>query len=568
MADELATITGTVLRNTAGDADAAPWPHAAVVATPVLLDESAALVDGQTRVRVRADAAGLVTLHLWPGAWRITLPDGEVIDGADHEGVVVESGVSYDLLTLRGFVPGPGVSVTTVVVPAGATAGQNLGWDGTDLSWVDGVAPETVAAAVEDYLTAHPVDADPAGTAAAAVSAHELAADPHPGYTTAAEAAAAAPVQSVAGRTGAVTLAVADVSGAVATTDPRLSDARTPLTHTHDDRYYTETEADARYATSAQGLLAASASQPGHTHTLDATTDTATRVAMTPAERTKLSGVASGATANSTDAQLRDRTTHTGMQAISTVTGLQGALDGKAATGHTHTGVYAPALGADDNYVTDSEKAALHSHANKAALDAVTGTNTGDETASSIKTKLGAATASADGYATAAQVTKLDGIETGADVTDATNVAAAGAVMEGDTSTASMSFVVDEDAMTSDSATKVPTQQSVKAYADTKAPASGQFGLHALTAAASVTISADHPAQSLAMDQNTTISWPDITAGQAVLLWLTGAYTPTWSITGLKWAGGTAPTYASAGTLYHFVDMGTAGVMGSGGAYS
>jgi hypothetical protein len=39
---------------------------------------------------------------------------------------------------------------------------------------------------------------DPAGTAAAAVAAHAAAADPHPGYTTPQEAAAAAPVQSVA----------------------------------------------------------------------------------------------------------------------------------------------------------------------------------------------------------------------------------------------------------------------------------------------------------------------------------------------------------------------------------
>jgi hypothetical protein len=41
-----------------------------------------------------------------------------------------------------------------------------------------------------------------------------------------AAASAAAPVQSVAGRTGAVTLAVADVSGAVSTSDSRLSDER------------------------------------------------------------------------------------------------------------------------------------------------------------------------------------------------------------------------------------------------------------------------------------------------------------------------------------------------------
>jgi len=48
-------------------------------------------------------------------------------------------------------------------------------------------------------------------------------------FTTA--AAAAAPVSSVAGRTGAITLAVADVSGAVADTDARLSDSRTPTSH-------------------------------------------------------------------------------------------------------------------------------------------------------------------------------------------------------------------------------------------------------------------------------------------------------------------------------------------------
>jgi hypothetical protein len=61
---------------------------------------------------------------------------------------------------------------------------------------------------------------------------------------------------------------------------------------------------------------------------------------------------------------------------------------------------------------------------------------------------------------------KLDAIEDGADITDATNVEAAGSVMEGDTSTANMDFVVDEDDLSSNLATKVPTQQSVKAYID------------------------------------------------------------------------------------------------------
>lgn len=72
-----------------------------------------------------------------------------------------------------------------------------------------------------------------------------------------------------------------------------------------------------------------------HTHA-NAAVLNATTASYTTALNTKLSGIATGATANATDAQLRDRATHTGAQAISTVTGLQTALDGKAATSHTH----------------------------------------------------------------------------------------------------------------------------------------------------------------------------------------------------------------------------------------
>lgn len=83
-----------------------------------------------------------------------------------------------------------------------------------------------------------------AGVAASAVSAHTAAGDPHPQYTTAAEAASAAPVQSVAGRTGAVTLAKADVGlGNVDNT----SDASKPISTA------TQTALDARILTSARG---------------------------------------------------------------------------------------------------------------------------------------------------------------------------------------------------------------------------------------------------------------------------------------------------------------------------
>jgi hypothetical protein len=45
--------------------------------------------------------------------------------------------------------------------------------------------------------------------------------------------------------------------------------------------------------------------------------------AYTDAEKTKLAGIATAATANATDAQLRDRATHTGTQAASTITGTK-----------------------------------------------------------------------------------------------------------------------------------------------------------------------------------------------------------------------------------------------------
>ena len=67
---------------------------------------------------------------------------------------------------------------------------------------------------------------------------------------------------------------------------------------------------------------------------------------------------------------------------------------------------------------------------------------------------------------TSTEKTKLSGIETAADVTDATNVDAAGATMNSDTTLAGNGYFLDEDSMTSNSATKVASQQSIKAYVD------------------------------------------------------------------------------------------------------
>ena len=103
-----------------------------------------------------------------------------------------------------------------------------------------------------------------------------------------------------------------------------------------------------------------------HTHA-DATTSASGL--MSGADKTKLNGIATNATANATDAQLRDRATHTGSQAISTVTGLQTALDGKAATGHTHSYTAADVGLGNVNNTSDANKPV--STAQQAALDVI-----------------------------------------------------------------------------------------------------------------------------------------------------------------------------------------------------
>lgn len=127
----------------------------------------------------------------------------------------------------------------------------------------------------------------------AAVATHVAQSDPHPQYTTALEAAAAAPIQAVN---------VAAPITSSGTSSPTI------------------------------GINPATTGAAG---------------SMSAADKTKLDGVATGATANATDAQLRDRATHTGEQAVSTVTGLQAALDAKLAASEKGAANGVAPLGAD-----------------------------------------------------------------------------------------------------------------------------------------------------------------------------------------------------------------------------
>ena len=113
--------------------------------------------------------------------------------------------------------------------------------------------------------------------------------------------------------------------------------------------------------TALDGKAAAS-----HTHA-DATTSASGL--MSGADKTKLNDIATNATANATDAQLRDRATHTGSQAISTVTGLQTALDGKAVTGHTHSYTAADVGLGNVNNTSDANKPV--STAQQTAMDVI-----------------------------------------------------------------------------------------------------------------------------------------------------------------------------------------------------
>lgn len=61
----------------------------------------------------------------------------------------------------------------------------------------------------------------------------------------------------------------------------------------------------------------------------DSVVDGTTNHVFTAADDTKLGGVATGATANATDAQLRDRSTHTGTQASSTIANFNADVDAR-----------------------------------------------------------------------------------------------------------------------------------------------------------------------------------------------------------------------------------------------
>ena len=109
--------------------------------------------------------------------------------------------------------------------------------------------------------------------------------------------------------------------------------------HTHDDRYYTESEINTKLSGKSDINHTHNYSAPGHTH--DDRYYTESEI------NTKLSGKSD---INHTHNYSAPGHTH----AISNITGLQSALDGKAASNHTHN-YSAPGHTHDDRYYTEAE---------------------------------------------------------------------------------------------------------------------------------------------------------------------------------------------------------------------
>lgn len=170
-----------------------------------------------------------------------------------------------------------------------------------------------------------------------------------------------APVTSVAGKTGIVSLVKADVgldnvdntsdaSKPISTATQTALNGKANTTHTHtlSDITNAGTIASVNLNGSASQVLRGNGTfstissgnitnnAVDNTKLADMATSTIKGRAtaslgdpedLTPAQVRTIINVADGATANATDASLRDRATHTGTQAISTITNLQTTLD-------------------------------------------------------------------------------------------------------------------------------------------------------------------------------------------------------------------------------------------------
>lgn len=215
------------------------------------------------------------TAHVSPAPFQYTARF--VLDGATTQPPTVRFNVpAGETIHLDRIVSLPPVAPVTVVVSTEAALRAEAAAAEAEALIEGGIGP-----AVEAYLTENP----PTSGGSDIDAWSDVAA--LPGFPT----------------TFAPTIGSTS-STAAAGNDPRLSDTRVPT-----DSSVTNAKVASNAAIS-----------------LDKTADSATRLAMTAAERTKLTGIATSATANSTDSALRDRSTHTGSQTSATISDFTEAV--------------------------------------------------------------------------------------------------------------------------------------------------------------------------------------------------------------------------------------------------
>jgi hypothetical protein len=273
------------------------------------------------------------------------------------------------------------------------------------------VGTNTTQLATTAYVNAEIAnDAAPIAHVGSGGTAHAAASTSVAGFMSAADKtkldgiAAGAQVQavsSVAGRTGAVTLAVADVSGAAPLASPTLTGvpaAPTAAVATNTTQIATTAFVNAEIANDATPI-----SHVGTGGTQHAAATTAVAGFMSAADKTKLDGVASGATANTG--------TVTGVTATAPVVSSGGTAPVISITAATTSA--AGSMSAADK--TKLDGIAAGATANTGTVTGVTGTApivSSGGTAPAIS--ISAATTVAAGSMSAADKAKLDGIAAGA----------------------------------------------------------------------------------------------------------------------------------------------------------
>lgn len=264
---------------------------------------------------VRHEGATPAGIALTVGAYRVefTLNSGS-IPGFDIEVTAGHTQAApLDLVTAAPYVPPTGVTANTLLVPAGAVVGQVLGWSASGLDWVDMAGGGGAVSSVAGRTGAVVLSSADLTDAASLATDTELA-------------------NGLAGKANAShTHAPADITGtAVITTDPRLSDARTPTTHTHPASGISDSTATGRSVlTAADAAAARTAIGAGTSNLAIGTTGTTAAAGNRQATDTAIGMVELATTA--------EATTGTDTTRAVTPAGLKAVADTKAASSHAHT---------------------------------------------------------------------------------------------------------------------------------------------------------------------------------------------------------------------------------------